>query len=918
MQGGTVSMFLDRRDAQRVLLSIYCFVCIFFMLLSSTAQQYPLFFKVYCCVTPIVAILLTKIARQNFKFQMYMMTSFFLLMVVLYGLMYKNPGTIQDGFITVACIVSLYFEFGVNLYCLFFTSLYYAFWIVYDYELLNATLLSASPMELAVRITLLLVAQVFLMALVSSIKRSRQTLVEKSESTEALLRIVEIKKQEAVAASQTKADFLASMSHEIRTPMNAIVGMTEMILRDEINPSVRENARNIKSAGNALLAIVNDILDFSKIESGKMEIINVRYQLTSVINDIINIITVRMADKNLDLVVDVDPNIPAEMIGDEIRLRQILLNLMNNAVKFTNEGHIGLRVYSRAISSDMCLLHFDVSDTGAGIREEDKQRLFGSFQRLDTRQNRAIEGTGLGLSICKRLLDLMGGTISVDSTYGVGSTFSFELHQFVSKPQPMSIVPEAKRVHVLYIEDKSVYLESARADLQRLGVSARIKQRVEDLDPQSNARYSYIFVPKDLFDNGAQQIRQFAQTHGDPKIVLMIDKDQLATGYKDVLIVRRPVYSAVFASVLRDKPIESLDSDEFQENFIAPEAHVLVVDDNAVNLKVVKGLMEPYQLHVYTANSGRQCLEMLRKGDEQFHMIFMDHMMPDLDGIDTLRLIRKMDGDYYKRVPVIALTANAVSGVREMFMNEGFQGYVSKPIELAQLEKALKNNLPTELIIRKQHTVESAPKAGEGDFLLRGVNVSRGLLNCGDSLDNYISLLKVVYDDGVEKVERIRKLAQDKNYDEYGIEVHALKSVAASIGAMELSEQAKEHEYANYDGRFEFIDTNYEDLLSRYSSLLDDIAVELSARGAMSVPSENTDSASPKPELPEETFRQALMEVRASVEDFEADAALEKLDWILGFNVGEERALCLNRTRNLLNDFQYDEAVGNIDKLLEG
>lgn len=911
-------MVLEKRVAQRILLSIYCFVCVFFMMLSITVQQFPLFFKVYCTITPIVAILLTKVARDNYKFQMFLMTSFFLSMVVLYGLMYKNPGTIQDGFITVACIVSLYFEFSVNLFCLFFTSLYYAFWIVYDYELLTTTLLSGSPMELAVRITLLLVAQVFLMALVSSIKRSRQTLVEKSESTEALLRIVEIKKQEAVSASQTKADFLASMSHEIRTPMNAIVGMTEMILRDDINPSVRENARNIKSAGNALLAIVNDILDFSKIESGKMEIINVRYQLTSVINDIINIITVRMADKNLDLVVDVDPNIPAEMIGDEIRLRQILLNLLNNAVKFTNEGHIGLRVYSRAISSDMCLLHFDVSDTGTGIREEDKQRLFGSFQRLDTRQNRAIEGTGLGLSICKRLLDLMGGTISVDSTYGVGSTFSFELHQFVSKSQPMSAVPEPKRVHVLYIEDKSVYLESARADLQRLGVSARIKQRVEDLDSQSNARYSYIFVPKDLFDIHSQQIRQFAQAHGDPKIVLMIDYNQLATGYKDVLVVRRPVYSAVFASVLRDKPIESLETNEFHENFIAPEAKVLIVDDNAVNLKVVKGLMEPYQIHVFTANSGRQCLEILRKDEQQFHMIFMDHMMPDLDGIDTLRLIRKMDGEYYKNVPVIALTANAVSGVREMFMNEGFQGYVSKPIELAQLEKALKNHLPSNLIIRKQHTVESTPKAGEGDFQLRGVDVSRGLLNCGDSLDNYISILKVVYDDGIEKVKRIRDLAQQKNYNEYGIEVHALKSVAASIGAMELSEQAKTHEYASYDGKFDFIDNTYEDLLARYCSLLDDIEVELTARGAMSEAAPEVEDGTPKPALPEEEFRQALLQVRASVEDFEADAALEKLEWILRYDIGEERALKLNRTRNLLNDFQYDEAVENINNLLEG
>ncbi|MBO4494654.1 MAG: response regulator [Clostridiales bacterium] len=910
-------MLLEVKDAQRILLAIYFFVCGFFLCVSISIMQYPLYFSLYCLITPIVAFFLTHIARRNLKFQMYMMTTFYLAIVVLYGIYYKNPGTIQDGFITVACIISLYFDFSVNLYCLFFTALYYAFWIVFDYTLLTNSLMTMGWLELAVRITILLVSQVFLMCLVSFINRSRQTLVDKSRSTEDLLQIVEIKKKEAVAASQTKADFLASMSHEIRTPMNAIVGMTEMILRDDINPSVRENARNIKSAGNALLSIVNDILDFSKIESGKMEIINVRYQLTSVINDIINIINVRMADKNLDLVVDVDPNIPAEMVGDEIRLRQILLNLLNNAVKFTSQGHIGLRVTHRALTNDMCLLHFDVSDTGAGIREEDKQRLFNSFQRLDTRQNRSIEGTGLGLSICKQLLDLMGGTISVQSTYGKGSTFSFELHQFIVRAQPMSSVPDAKKEHIFYLDDKPIYRESARADLQRLGVSARFASDIYDLEKNSSAKYSYFFVARDIFDANTQKLRAFAQEHGNPKIVIMIDTNQLATGYKDVLVVRRPVYSAVFASVLRDKPIESLETDEFHESFIAPEVRILVVDDNAVNLKVVKGLLEPYQMHVTTANSGQQCLDILKNEEQHFHLIFMDHMMPELDGIDTLRLIRKMDDEYFKTVPVIALTANAVSGVRDMFIKEGFQGYVSKPIELAQLEKALKSSLPEDMIIRKQVTVASAPKAGEGEIQLRGVDMARGLLNCGNNMDNYLSLLKVVYEDGIIKLDRIRELAEQKNYNEYGIEVHALKSVAASIGAQELSEQAKAHEFANYDGHFDFIDSDYQDLLVNYSSLLDDIAIELKARGVTAATDKVENDGAPKPAMQEADFKAALTEMKSSVEDFEADVALEKLDWLLGFEVGEQQTLALRRIRNLLNDFQYDDAVTAIDKLLE-
>lgn len=905
-------MLLEKRDAQRILVAIYVMICIFFLLISNKVEEYPLYFNIYCIMTPVVMVVLTKIAKQNFKFSMYLITTFYLVIIVLYGIYYQNPGTIQDGFITVACITSLFFDFGINLYCLMFTAMYYSFWIIAD---LDQLLASRTPLELAVRIFLLIVAQVFLMALVSSIKRSKQTLEQKSQSTEDLLQIVEIKKKDAISASQTKADFLASMSHEIRTPMNAIVGMTEMILRDDINPGVRENARNIKSAGNALLSIVNDILDYSKIESGKMEIINVRYQLTSVINDIINIISVRMADKDLDLVVSIDPRIPSDLVGDEIRIRQILLNLLNNAVKFTSKGHILLNVSYQPVSNDMCLIHFDVTDTGMGIRPEDKQRLFGSFQRLDTRQNRSVEGTGLGLSICKRLMDLMGGTISVESEYGKGSTFSFELHQYIAKQKPLASVADPKKEHILYFDEKGIYRDSARSDLQKMGVSARFVARIGDLDTVTNAEYSFFFVSKVLFDEYSHEIRSFAANHGQPKIVLMIDKNDLATGYKDVLVVHRPVYCAVFASVLQDAPLDSRDENEFQESFIAPSARILVVDDNAVNLKVVKGLLEPYQMHVETASSGQQCLDILKSSEEQFNLVFMDHMMPEMDGIDTLRLIRAMDGEYFANLPVIALTANAVSGVREMFRKEGFQDYVSKPIELAQLEKALKDNLPEDMIIRRKHTVQSAPVSGEGEMVLRGVDVSRGLLNCGNRFDNYIDLLKVVYEDGLDKIARLRELAEMKDYETYGIEAHALKSVAASIGAQELSDHAKEHEFANYEKNYKFIETHYKDLLSQYQSLLDDIGLELQARGVLNSEDEVSSSGEPKPIMPEEEWTKALDNVRVSVDNFDSDSAMEMLDWMLSYDVGAERELALRRTRNYLGDFQYDEAAESLKNL---
>ncbi|HPE38930.1 MAG TPA: ATP-binding protein [Bacillota bacterium] len=906
-------MLLEKRTVQNIVMTIYIITCMIFLLLSLSLANYPLYFNVYCIISPIIAILLSQVTPGKHKFHMYMMATLFLLLTTVYGTIYNSAAILQDAFITCACVCSLYFCFNLNMYMLFYTVVYYVINIIFNYELM-VTALNASQ-QLGVRIALLIIAQIFLLALVSFINRSQQSLIDKSQSSVDLLQIVEIKKQEAVAASKTKADFLANMSHEIRTPMNAIVGMTEMILRDDINPGVRENARNIKSAGNALLSIINDILDFSKIESGKMEIINVRYQLTSVVNDIINIISVKLIDKNLDLVVDVDPMIPAELVGDEIRLRQILLNLLNNAAKFTSEGHITLSVTYKMAAADRVVLHFAVSDTGSGIRDADKERLFSSFQRFDTRQNRSIEGTGLGLSICKRLLELMGGAIRVDSEYGVGSTFSFELPQNVVKESPLAAIEDAKKERVLYIDDSTLYQESARNDLNRLGVSARICKAVSELDDMVTTQYSYIFVSRRQFDECELRIRSFARENGDAKIVVMINKNQLATGFTDVLIVKRPVYSAVFASILSDAPTTPLDDDEFHESFIAPDAKILVVDDNAVNLKVVKGLLEPYQMRVFTSTSGKDCLELLEKG-ERYNVIFMDHMMPELDGIDTLRLIRKMSGDYFQKVPVVALTANAVSGVREMFFQEGFQDYVSKPIELAKLEKSLKSNLPSEMIIRKQIVVSSEPTP-KPDIMLHGVEVDRGLLNCGNDLKNYLELLRVVYEDGTEKCKLIRELAIAKDYKNYTIEVHALKSVAASIGAGSLSELAKSHEFAGYDNNFDFIDSGYEDVISSYESLLNEIHRELSSRGIVdaAADSDATEKAT-KGKISDEEWAKKLKLIKANIDDFEPDNAIREIQELTEYDIAEHRKMNTKKLLNLVNDFQYDDAMELVDKML--
>ena len=393
-------------------------------------------------------------------------------------------------------------------------------------------------------------------------------------------------KEKAENASNVKSSFLANMSHEIRTPMNAILGMTEIALRGKLEDQQRDAIEQIKAASMTLLTIINDILDFSKIESGKMEIVEVDYDVLTLVKDVYHIFAGKVNEKNLKLEITVDPTFPTSLHGDEIRMKQVLINLVNNAVKFTEQGSIHLTVeYER--KGENVLLKGSVKDTGIGIKPEDLERIFNSFEQSDTFRNRKKEGSGLGLAISRQLLQLMGGDIHVESTYQQGSNFFFEV--------PQHIVDES---------------------------------------------------PCGAFD----------LSEGQPRV---------------------------------NRAAE-------HEDFRAPEAKVLVVDDNLVNRKVAVGLMRPFAMQVDAAKSGKEAIEMIQQ--KEYHLVFMDHMMPDMDGVETTHVIRSLEGEYYKNVPIIALTANAISGVKEMFLEEGMNDFIAKPINVKELSEKILDWLPFELL----------------------------------------------------------------------------------------------------------------------------------------------------------------------------------------------------------------------------
>ena len=491
--------------------------------------------------------------------------------------------------------------------------------------------------------------------------------------------------RDATVANKAKSDFLANMSHEIRTPMNAIQGMSELIMRESISDTVMSHVTDIKSACVGLLAIINDILDISKVESGRMEIVPVQYRTSALLTEVIHIIRARAFQKSLDFVVNIDPNIPSVLRGDEVRIKQVLINLLSNAVKFTHDGQITLSVGSR-IEGDVCHVSFSVSDTGIGIKPEDSEKIFVLFQQIDTKRNRNIEGTGLGLSLTKKLTEMMGGSIKMESEYGVGSTFTATIEQIIENRQPAAMLKHGERKPVLVCENRPAPLSSITCALDALGCEYHIcVNRTEMQGLLNQFQYSHIFVYSLFF-----KLVQHTASGRQPKAKIVILNDgSPAHGENNVPSISMPIHCLEIADILND---ESLEIDSIGEasnaaGVIAPTAKVLVVDDNVVNLKVAEGLLKTYKIQVDTAFGGAQALEMVKETD--YDLVFMDHMMPDMDGIDTTIAIRGLGGRH-TQLPIIALSANAISGVKEMFIAEGLDDFLPKPIDMAKLDAMLK------------------------------------------------------------------------------------------------------------------------------------------------------------------------------------------------------------------------------------
>lgn len=701
------SVLQDDKRVKKVVFYVYILFATYFIMMFYRFQKAPMF-VIVTLATMLISFLVTFIRKTTVKIHGLCMSGCLFAIVAMYGLIPGEHNRLTDMFLAAAVVVSLYQKMELNIFMLISTIVYYLYMVLAGRYISQTGSFDVS--ETILDLLIILIGSLMLLVVIAWNKQLQVRLKQKAE--------------EAETAANSKSAFLANISHEIRTPLNAILGMNELVLRESRQPHIKEYAMYIKNSGKSLLTIISDILDLSKIESGKVYLVNENYSLSSLVEDVERSIQKRIMEKGLELKIYVEPELHENLKGDEVRIKQIIMNLLTNAVEYTEKGEVRLYITGTVVDNKQDLT-IEVSDTGIGMRSEDMDKLFTNFERLDLKRNRSVEGTGLGLPITKNLLVAMGGDITVSSVYGEGSTFT-----------------------------------------------ATVGQEIVNEEQIGDYRKKY--------------------------------KEKL---HHEV---------------------------RYHESFHAEDARILVVDDNEVNLKIVVGLAKNTKLQIDTALSAAEGLKLIRQ--HSYQLLLIDHMMPEMDGIEMLQHVKTMDGGIYKDIPAVAITANALSGAKQTYLDAGFCGYLSKPIDPERFEQIIKDNLPQEYVTEcgdgngdtateGQETDGTSDPKQEEEWSIPGIDIAKALSYIGGSRELYISLLQT-YLDGSE--ERIRKLEECKNKEDifnYDITIHGLKGISASIGADSMAVAAAGLEEACKDPQtaMTYIQMNHDQVVSRYRELLEQI-----------------------------------------------------------------------------------------------
>lgn len=750
---------------------------------------------------------------RNYEVRAFIVTVFACINITFYGIYAENFLVIIPTLCVFAVLFSLY-----EIVTIYYIVIINSFFLFFYHLFVSKSFVISDVKVERERMVLQLLSYFILLLLC-------QYRIRSSEQREKDMADLQ---QVADNANKIRDDFVANTSHELRTPINTITGMSEILLQEDLSEEIHHEVLDIQMTGYELQNIVTDILDYAALESKTLQLNPRSYNITSTINDVMNMTVFQNKEKNLELIFDCDPRIPRLLYGDEAQLRRVINNLIGNAIKFTNEGGVKVEVGFRPETYGINLI-VKVKDTGIGMDLDQQERIFQSFYQADSDRNRRVEGMGLGLTISSELIKKMGGFMYATSVIGKGSEFIFSVPQSVVDDRPCIEVNNPSRIKTIWyysskddvisIRDDFVDHIKHMADYLKIYVhrcsslnelKRRIKQNI----------FTHLIIGTKEYNEEKDYFNELAKSL---PVILVLDRDEDLPENNAIHILYKPYNSMTLAEIFNGGDILRAPKKYHElEKFVAPDAKVLVVDDNLMNLKVVEGLLRKYRIRIAAASSGDDALNVVESQD--FDFIFMDHMMPGMDGIECLHAIRRKQGTYYQRVPIIALTANAIAGSREMFLAEGFNDFVAKPIDNGVLDDVLRKYIPKEKQIigdNNQNIIEDDNDIFKG---MDGISKDVAMTYCGGSINDYIDLANIYYETGLKYYDDLIRYYDQKDWKNYAIIAHSIKSTSKTLGAIDLSDLAYKEEMASKQEEIETIDKYHEALLKEYSRVLELLA----------------------------------------------------------------------------------------------
>ena len=715
-------------------------------------------------------------------------------------------------------------------------------------------------------------------------------------------------------ANQSAEDFLANASHELRTPINAVTGITTMLLKTERDPEKREKLNAVQQAGQRLFNQIEDILDYSEVDTGRLRVSEEAYSVTSIVNDII--VENRLMEQQLDveLIFDVDARIPASLMGDGRKIRKIIAHLTDNGLKFTRTGGVYVNIFAlpKPYGINLCIR---VSDTGIGIAEDELEKIKEKFFQSSGGRDRKSSGLGLGLSIVYGMVTAMDGFVQVESTEDEGTVMTVSIPQEVVDPSPCMGIDDRSRLMGLacYIKfDKDTlpkvrgfYNDAITHMVQALELPLHRVYDLEELKRLNNSvKLSHLFISAAEYQEDADWFESLSQTM---EVIVIADNAFRPAEGSRIRIVKKPFYDLPIINILNAVDFNEEDAAD-REILRCPGVRVLVVDDEPMNLLVVEGIFGAWDMQVTTADSGMQAVELCRQAS--YDLIFLDHMMPDMDGVDTLRVLRKEWTEADRKPVVIAFSANVVSGAREMFLREGFDDFISKPLEERALKRLMRKVLPEGAIV---YASESAPhieaettEDWQGRLAAAGLHTEAGMQYCNQDSELYAEVLLRFARDSGRKIAQLETALQAGDCKQYQIWVHALKSTSKMIGADDLSEKAKGSEDAAKARDLAYLRAHHDRVMAAYRQVARDISGVLQPEEAAQVA-----------EITGSELLASLRTFREALDTYESDRAEALLKEMSGFVYqGTPVRELIGEIMQDVDDFEWDGACGKTDALI--